>query len=101
MHRYNENKISVINDLKSVLESSNSQAMNENEVVKALTMCKDHLRKSHSTVCVNLPNANRGSKSIVEALSRIDPTEYGKNSSQSKTISFLIIATPYSLVVFD
>ena len=59
--------------------------MNENEAVKALTMCKDYLQKSHSIVCVNFPNANRGSKSIIEALSRIDPIEHGKKSSQSKT----------------
>ena len=58
MHMDNEQKHNVINELKCYLESLHSYAMNENDVVKILTRRKDHLKKSHSIICENLPKEN-------------------------------------------
>ena len=70
--RDNKQKFIVINKLQSFLESLHSHAMNENDVVLILTMCKEHLQKSHSIICDNLPKVNRGAKVIIAALSRIN-----------------------------
>ena len=61
-HLDNENKIKILNELQTFLDSISSFPMNENDVVSLIKSCKKHLVTSHSVACDNLSNMNRSAQ---------------------------------------
>ena len=55
--------------------------MSENDAVKAIKNCILYLQQSHSIVCENAPKISRGSKKIIDTLSRIDTNDCKENDS--------------------
>ena len=83
MYRDNENKLKIINDLQSFLDSLSTIPMNENDVVALIKSCKNHLSTSHAVVRDNLSKVNRGAKAVVESLRRIKCDECITTSSNN------------------
>ena len=45
--------------------------MNENDVISTLTLCKDHLKRSHDVVNQHLPSMNNEVRGIIDVFKRI------------------------------
>ena len=56
IHKGNIEKLCVMHRLDKFLNNLRSHAMNENDVMYIISMCKEHLQQSHDVVELNLPN---------------------------------------------
>ena len=70
MLKDNEEK-DVIRKLVCFAECLKTGPMNENDVLSELTLCKDHLQRSHDVVNQHLPSMNNEVKGIIDVLKRI------------------------------
>ena len=67
----NNNKKYLINKLECLCDCLKTAPMNENDVISTLTLCKDHLKRSHDVVNQHLPSMNNEVRGIIDVFKRI------------------------------
>ena len=61
----NKQKLDAINKIIYVIESIKTAPINENDVVKIMSTCKDYLQRSHDLANENMPKINGKARGIV------------------------------------
>ena len=72
MLKDDKEKKDLINKLIYFSECLKTVPLSDDNVLKTITMCKDHLQRSHDIVQKSLPKANSEVKEIAEVMRRIE-----------------------------